>query len=155
VKKNILILCCGYPYASDAGFGYHVWKMLEKTKLPENVDIMEVGQSACMVPHVIEGKDKLIVMDIFYTNDKPGSVVRLRQEEVRLLVHGKTDVAKLHLMDTLQAIKLTGKCPETIFIGVVPVDAETISERLTPEIESKIPVVIEIIVKEINSGSPD
>jgi hydrogenase maturation protease len=153
MKKNILILCCGYPYASDAGFGYHVWKALEKTKLPENVDIMEVGHSACMVPHVIEGKDKLIVIDIYNTDDKPGSVVRLRQNEVPLMVHGKTDTAKLHLLDTLQGIELTGKCPETIFIGVVPVDTDTESERLTPEIESKVPVVIEMVMKEIDSWS--
>ncbi len=152
MKKNILILCCGYPYASDLGFGYHVAKVLEKMKLPENVDFMEVGLSACMVPHVIEGKDKMIVVDVFRTNDQPGSVVRLRQEEVPLTVHGKTDPAKLHLIETLEGIKLTGKCPETIFIGVVPADTETESERLTPEIESKVPIVIEMILKEINSG---
>jgi hydrogenase maturation protease len=151
MQKNILILCCGYLYASDAGFGYHVFKVLEKMKLPENVDFMEVGFSACMVPHVIEGKDKLIVVDIFHTNDKPGSIVRLRQEEVPLMVRGKTDTAKLHLMDTLEQIKLTGKCPETVFIGVVPVDTETEGERLTPEVESKIPAVIEMIMKEIES----
>lgn len=153
MKKNILILCCGYPYASDLGFGYHVAKVLEKMKLPENVDFMEVGLSACMVPHVIEGKDKMIVIDTFQTNDQPGSVVRLRQEEVPLTVHGKTDIAKLHLIETLEGIQLTGKCPETIFIGVVPVDTETEGERLTPEIESKIPAVIEMIMKEINSES--
>jgi hydrogenase maturation protease len=153
MKKNILILCCGYPYATDAGFGYHVWKALEKTKLPANVDVMEVGNSACMIPHVIEGKDRLIVIDIFHTADKPGSVVRLKQEEVPLKVKGRTDVDKLHLIDALRGIKLTGKCPETIFIGVVPVDTETEGERLTPEIESKVPVVIEMVMKEINSGS--
>ena len=151
MKKNILILCCGYIYASDTGFGYHVWKVLEKMKLPENVDFMEVGFSACMVPHVIEGKDKLIVVDTFYTNDRPGTIVRMKQQEVPLIVKGKTDTAKLHLMDTLEQIKLTGKCPETVFIGVVPVDTETGSERLSPEVESKIPAVIEMIIEEINS----
>lgn len=153
MKKNILILCCGYPYASDAGFGYHVFKVLEKMKLPENVDLMEVGFSACMIPHIIEGKDRMIIVDIFHTNDQPGSVVRLRQEEVPLLVKGRTDTAKWHLMETLEEIKLTGKCPDTIFLGVVPVDTETEGESLTPEIESKIPIVIEMIMKEINSES--
>ena len=28
--KSILILCTGYPFACDRGFGYHVWKKLEK-----------------------------------------------------------------------------------------------------------------------------
>lgn len=151
MKKNILILCCGYPYATDAGFGYHMSKVLGRTKLPENVDFMEVGFSACMIPHVIEGKDKLIVVDIFHTNDEPGTIVRLRQEEVPLMVRGKTDTAKMHLLETLDQIRLSGKCPETIFIGVVPIDTATDSERLTPQIESKIPIVLEMIMKEINS----
>ena len=154
MQKNILILCCGYIYASDAGFGYHVWKVLEKMKLPENVDLMEVGYSACMVPHVIEGKDKLIVVDIFFTNDPPGSVVRLKQEEVPLRVpSGKTDTPKLQLMDTLEQTKLTGKCPDSVFIGVVPVDVQTEGDRLTPEVESKVPAIIEMIMEEIKSAA--
>jgi hydrogenase maturation protease len=155
LKKNILILCCGYPYTTDTGFGYHVWKALEKTKLPENVDVMEVGNSACMIPDVIEEHDRLIVIDMFHTANKPGSVVHLKQEEVPLKVKGRTDVDKLHLIDALQGMKLTGKCPATVFIGVVPVDTETPGESLTPEIESKVPVVIEMIMKEISSVSSD
>ena len=152
MQKNILILCCGYVYASDAGFGYHVFKALEKMKLPDNVDLMEVGFSACMIPDVIEGKDKLIVVDIFYTGDEPGAVVRLREEEVPLRVSdGKTDTAKLFLMDTLHQTKLIGKCPESVFIGVVPIDTKTEGERLTPEVEKQIPTVIEMIMEEIRS----
>jgi hydrogenase maturation protease len=155
MQKNILILGCGYLYASDAGFGYHVWKALEKMKLPANVDLMEVGFSACMIPHVMEGMDKLIIIDIFYTGDAPGTVVRLRQEEVPLRVSdGKTDAAKSHLMDTLNQIALIGKCPESIFIGVVPIDTMTESEQLTPEIASKVPVVIDMILKEIEATPP-
>jgi len=151
MKKNILIICCGHPYAGDGGFGCHVEKVLKQMKLPANVDVMEVGFSACMIPHVIEGKDKMIVVDIFYTQDTPGTVVRLTQEEVPLTVKGKTDTAKLHLLETLEQIKLTGKCPETLFVGIVPVRMEMGDEQLTPEIQSKVPVVIEMIMKEITS----
>jgi hydrogenase maturation protease len=151
MQKNILILCCGHPLFTDNGFGFHVAKALEKRGLPGNVDLMEVGFSACMVPHIIEGKDKLIIVDIFYTKDKPGTVVRLKQEEVPIVVNGKTDTSKWHLMEVLNEMKLLGDCPETIFIGVVPVDAHTESESLSPEIEGKVEVAVEMILKEINS----
>jgi hydrogenase maturation protease len=107
-----------------------------------------------MVPHIMEGKDKLIIVDIFHTKDKPGTVVRLKQEEVPVLVNGKTDTAKWHLMETLDQIKLIGKYPETIFIGVVPIDTQTESESLSPEIEGKVGVAIEMIMKEINAVPP-
>jgi hydrogenase maturation protease len=150
LKKNILILCCGYPYATDSGFGYHVFKALEKMQLPGNVDLMEVGYSACMVPHVIEGMDKLIIIDTFYIQGEPGTILRLKPEEVPLMtLAGKTDTSKLHLMDELNMLKLIGKCPATTFIGIIPQDSETESERLTPEVENKIPVVIEMLMNEI------
>jgi hydrogenase maturation protease len=150
MRKNILILCCGYPYATDEGFGYHIFKALEKMQLPGNVEIMEVGYSACMVPHVIEGMDRLIIVDAFYIQGEPGTILRLKPEEVPLTtLAGKTDTAKLHLMDELNMLKLIGKCPETIFIGVIPKDSETESESLTPEVEKKIPVVIEMVLNEV------
>ncbi|MFZ5906206.1 MAG: hydrogenase maturation protease [Nitrospirota bacterium] len=151
MKKNILILCCGHPYVGDTGFGCHVEQVLKQMKLPENVDLMEVGFSACMIPSVIEGMDKMIVVDTFYTQDPPGAIVCLKPEEVPLTVKGKTDTAKLHLIETLEQIKLIGKCPETLFIGVVPVSTEMGDEKLSPEIQSKMPVVIEMIMKEISS----
>ena len=149
MEKNILILCCGYPWATDMRFGYHISKVLEKTKLPENVEFMEVGGSACMVPAYVEGKDKLIVVDIFRVNAPPGTIVRLKPEEVPVTVGGITDISKDHLMEMLDQIKISGKCPEAIFIGIVPKDTTTMSEKLTPEIEDKVPEVIDLILKEI------
>ena len=151
--KNILILCAGHPYFCDKGFGFHVAKVLERMQLPENVEVMEVGESASEVPHIIEGKDKMIVVDVFQTTDEPGTILRLKPKEVPISVDGVTDVAKFHLMETLEQIELIGKCPETIFIGVAPKDTKSVCLQLTPEIESKIPGVIDLILKEINKES--
>jgi len=152
MENNILILCSGYPFTSDTGFGFHVAKVLEKMHLPENVEFLEVGESASETPHIIEGKDKLIIVDVFQTKDKPGTVVRLKPEEVPIFVNGMWDIPKFHLMETLKQIELSGKLPETIFIGVVPKDITTMRSKLTPEIERKIPEVIDLIMKEINQG---
>jgi hydrogenase maturation protease len=152
--KNILILCIGYPYTSDRGFGYHVGKFLEKMELPENVECLEVGESASEFDYLIDGRDKMIVVDAFQTKDEPGTIVRLKPDEVPVTVDGVTDLGKYHLLDTLDQIGVSGKCPETLFVGVVPKDTETDTPRpqLTPEIEAKIPEVIDVILEEINKG---
>ncbi len=149
MEKNILILCCGYPYATDMAFGYHVWKVLEKMRLPDNVDVLEVGGSACMIPSFVEGKDKLIVIDIFRVDAKPGTVVRLTQDEVPITVDGRTDIDKYHLIEMLEQIKISGKCPEAIFIGVVPKDPRSPGEKLTPLVKKRIPKVIDLVMQEI------
>jgi hydrogenase maturation protease len=129
-----------------------VAEALEKMELPENVELMEVGESACEFPHIIEGKDKMIVVDVFLTKEEPGTIVRLKPEEVPVTVDGVSDIAKFHLMETLEEITVSGKCPETVFVGVVPknVEVETPSPQLTPEVERRIPEVIDLIMKEIN-----
>lgn len=148
--KSVLILCTGYPYTCDTGFGYHVAKVLEKMELPENVEFMEVGESASEFPHLIDGMDKMIVVDVFQVNAEPGTIVCLSPKEVPVTVNGVTDVAKFHLIETLEQIKMSGKCPETLFIGVVPRDVHTQCMQLSPEIKSKIPEVIELIMERIN-----
>ena len=149
-KKKILILCTGYHFGTDAAFGYHVSKVLEKMKLPENVEMIEVGEFASLIPHDIDGRDKLIVIDVFRTGDKPGTIVRLKPEEMPIHWDDATDVAKFHLLEMLQEFFLMGKYPETILLGVVPKDIKTIGTELTPEIEKKIPEVIDLIMKEVN-----
>jgi len=149
-KKNILILCTGYHYGTDASFGYHVSKVLEQMKLPENVEMMEVGEFASLIPNDVEGRDKLIVIDVFRTGAEPGTIVRLKPEEMPIPWDDATDVAKFHLLEMLQDFYLMGKCPETVLLGVVPKDIKTIGTELTPEIEKKIPEVIEVIMKEIS-----
>ena len=149
MRKDILILCCGYPYQTDKRFGYQVAKVLEGVRLPENVESVEVGESACMIPSFIADRKKLIVIDVFQTKDKPGTIVRLKPEEVPVTVDGLTDIPKFHLMETLDQLRLIGTLPETIFIGVVPKDIVTESLTLTPETESKISPVIDLILEEI------
>lgn len=150
MEKKILILCCGYPYQTDRRFGYEISKRLEKIKLPENVEFMEVGESACMMPSVIANAEKVIIIDTFQTKDSPGTVVRLKTSEVPITVNGLTDIAKHHLItETLHGLTVTGECPDIIWIGVVPKDIQTETEQLTPEIEDKIPAVIDMILKEL------
>jgi len=149
--KTILILCGGHPFACDDGFGYHVAKRLWEMDLPENVECMECGYSASEFPDIIDGKDKMIFVDAFRSDKEPGTVLRMKPDELELIVDGITDVPKLHLMELLDQIAISGKCPQTVFIGVVPKETNTTSEQLTPEVETKIPEVIDLIMQEIST----
>jgi hydrogenase maturation protease len=151
-KKNILILCAGFPFTTDTSLGYHIFKVLEKMKLPENMELMEIGEFSSLIPSVIEGKDKIIVVDVYQTEDEPGTVVRLKPEDISIQWSDATDVAKFHLLEMLQDLYLMGKYPETALIGVVPKDIKTIGAEPTPEIKRKIPDVIDLIIREITDG---
>jgi len=152
-KKNILVLCVGYPFQGDTGFGYHVFKALEKVDLPANVELLEVGESASEFDYLIDGREKMIVVDSFQTKDPAATIVQLKKNEVPMTVDGVTDIGKYHLLDTLEQIQISGHCPETLFIGIVPKSVEpmTPQPQLTPEVEEKVPEVIDIILKKIEN----
>jgi hydrogenase maturation protease len=158
MEKNILIICCGFPHETDKGFGYYVFKSLEKIVFPDNVDLMEVGESACLIPGFIHGKDLLIVIDFYKTGEEPGTIVVLkRKEDVPLTTNGITDVPKLHFMETLEQIEVSGKLPQIIFLGVVPKDTVTsvARPRLTSEVKKQVPKVAKMvkkIVEEFKAG---
>jgi Ni,Fe-hydrogenase maturation factor len=52
----------------------------------------------------------------------------------------------------LDQVAISGKCPETIFIGVVPKELHELSEEPTPEVKEKIPQVVDMILEEINNA---
>ncbi len=149
--KSILVLGGGNPYACDDGFGCHIVKKLLEMDLPENVECMDCGYSASEFVDEIDGRDKMIFVDAFRSGQEPGTVLRIKPEELELTVDGITDVAKMHLIEILDEIAMSGKCPETVLIGVVPKEINTTSEDLTPEIEKKIPEVIDLIMEEIKN----
>jgi len=126
-------------------------KIFEGMELPENVELMEVGESASEFDYAIDGREKMIVVDAFQTKDAPGTIVRLKANEVPMTVNGLTDLGKYHVLDTLGQLEFSGHCPETIFMGIVPKDirTDTPKPQLTPEVEKKIPELVDLIMKEI------
>lgn len=149
--KNILILCVGYPFHGDTGIGYHVAEALGNINLPENVEVLEVGESVSEFDYLIDGREKMIVVDSFRTKDPCGTIVQLEASEVPMTVDGVTDLGKYHILDTLEQIQMSGHCPETLFIGVTPKDFETMTPEptLTPEVKEKIPEVVNRIMEQI------
>jgi hydrogenase maturation protease len=141
--------------ACDDGFGYHVYQVMKDMDLPENVELMECGYSASECVWLIDGKDKMIVVDVFRSSHmEPGTIVHMERDEVELTIDGVTDVPKDHLMEILDEINISGgKSPDTVFIGVVPFEQNKKSDVCTPEIQDKIPVVVDMVLEEIKKYS--
>jgi len=150
VKKK-LILCIGYPFSCDKGLGYHVSKVLEQMELPEDVELLEVGESVSEFDYTIDGREKMIVVDSFQTGETPGKIVSLRTEEVPMTVNGVTDMGKYHMLDTIEQIAMSGHCPDIVFMGIVAKDVktDTPTPKLSPEVEEKVPELASLIVNEI------
>lgn len=152
-EKDVLILGIGNILMQDDGIGIHVLNELKKMNLPDQVELMDGGTGGFHLIPIIEGKKKLIILDAILSEDKPGSVYRLKFEDID---YKNTPNISLHEAGIIEALKLSSvheKMPETVIIGVRPKEYKTFGLDVTPEIRKIFPKVIELVLKEVSHCS--
>src|SRR5208337_1128350 len=146
---EIVVAGCGNPLFADDGFGPAVIDEMEKLSLPDNVLIVDAGLGG---PHFIftlldpEVTKKLVIVDIADYGAEPGSITKLRVED--LPPGSYRDAHSWDLAEPLQRIK--DRVDITI-IGVQParVTAPEFEEGLSDELQKAIPKTIRVILETI------
>lgn len=151
---RIMVLGVGNILLKDEGFGIHVvWEMQKsraKLKIPPHVEIIDGGTLGLDLLHVIEGVDRLIVVDIINTEEPPGTIFRFRPQDIETVSTKKISFHQVTLFDVLHMAESSGKAPpDAMIIAVQPKEVNWGME-LTDELKKKIPEVIKLVVKEIS-----
>jgi hydrogenase maturation protease len=147
--KPILILGIGNILLKDEGVGVHTAKRMMEMALPPDVEVMDGGTMGLNLLFYIEGRKKVIVIDTVLVGDPPGTIYRFTDAS---LVDNKPMLRTAHGVDFTDVIRtstmLGTKPDEIIFIGIEP---ESLEEGLemTPTIEKRVPVLIKMVMKEL------
>jgi coenzyme F420 hydrogenase subunit delta len=144
---EIVIAGCGNPLFADDGFGPAVIEEMQKLQLPDNVAIIDAGLGG---PHFIftlldpAVTKKLIIVDIADYGAEPGSVTKLRVED--LPPGAYRDAHSWDLTEPLQRIK---DQIEITIIGCQPakVTAPEFELGLSDEVQNAIPKTIRVILE--------
>ena len=151
--QNIVILGIGNLLLSDEGVGVHVANKLMEMDLPEGVSVVEGGTDGFRLLNIITEADRLIVIDSVMTGAAPGSIYKFNIEEVKNCPSGfKTSVHQIGILEVINMSGLIGKTPHTTVIGIEPQSLE-MGMELSPEINDKIPRIIEIVLDELKRSS--
>jgi coenzyme F420 hydrogenase subunit delta len=144
--SEIVIAGCGNPLFADDGFGPAVIEEMYRLQLPDNVSITDAGLGG---PHFIftlldpEVTKKLIIVDIADYGAEPGSITKLRVED--LPPGAYRDAHSWDLTEPLQRIK---DQIEVTIIGVQParVTAPEFELGLSDELKKAIPKAVQVIL---------
>jgi hydrogenase maturation protease len=151
--QNILILGIGNILLKDEGIGVHVVNKLKEMSFPDNVEVLDGGTAGLDLVDFIAGYKKLIVIDAVTTGDKPGTIYRLTEENLDIKPKA---IMSFHDIDFLDALHMSDvmkeKPEEIIVIGIEPKDMSD-GIDLSPEIEERIPRIIEIVMEELRSSN--
>lgn len=153
IPPKITILGVGNELLSDEGVGVHVIKKLREMDVPPGIEVIEGGTDGFGLFNIICETDHLVVIDSLKGGGKAGSIYRFNVKDAPNCPDSfKTSVHQIGILEVLHLSGLIGKTPETIIFGIEPKKITTGME-LSPEIQEKIPRLIELVLDEINELS--
>ena len=150
-KKDVKIIGFGNKYRSDDGIGTRVVEELEKLDYFKDIEIIDGGTSGSDLIFLIKGCSKIIIIDAIDAGQNVGDVVNIKINDIEEFIRRDYKSLSLHdlnLVDILKLIKALKIDADISIIGVKPKKMD-FGDRLSPEIEKKIPEIISLVKKEI------
>ena len=142
--NDTLVLGIGNLVLQDEGFGIHVVQELERSGLlPPGVDLLDGGCAGLHLMGYIQNYSRLIVIDAALDSYPAGTVRRLRPSfgEFPPLV----TVHEIGLKDLLEALTLTGHCPDTEMIVCSVKKYDSLGTTLSPPVLAAVPRAIALL----------
>jgi hydrogenase maturation protease len=147
--KHILILGVGNLLLSDEGVGVHVAQKMMKMDLPPEVQVVEGGTDGFGLVNVILEADRMILIDAVKGGGQPGSIYRFDIDDCPPYPDlFKTSVHQISILEVINLSSLIGSPPQTTIIGVEP-QCLNMGMELSPQIEAKLPKIIQMIKEQV------
>lgn len=148
--KDILIIGVGNILLGDEGIGVYVIRELQKLRLPENVELLDMGVATFPLMSSLAGRKKVIIVDAVKAGGNPGYIYRLLPDDIEkeegnfLSLH---DMGIASILATFQPEMMPG---EIVIIGIEPGEIKWGMELSSP-LKQKLPQIISYIFKEIST----
>ncbi len=144
---KILIVGIGNLLCRDEGIGVHVIQEMKNMRLPDHIELLDIGTSTMDLVSYLEGVKKMIVIDAMKAGGTPGVIYKCKPEDLIPKGEGPISLHEIGLLETLTMAKKMGMEIDTVIIGVEPKVLDWGME-LTEEVKIKIPTIIEAVLKE-------
>ncbi len=135
----------------DDGAGIAAAQELGGRRLPRGVEVVDGGTGGITLLHLMEGADKVILIDAVLMGKSPGSIERFGSEALE--EEGGTPLS-LHQGGLPQVFALgreLGLLPgEIVLYGIEP---DSVAERLglSHRVEAALPVLVERLLEELRT----
>jgi hydrogenase maturation protease len=144
------MLGIGNLIMSDDGVGVRVVQRLsEGYSFPPEVEILDGGTLGLDLLPLLEGLDRLLIVDAMETGGPPGTIVRLTGDEIPLAFETRLSAHQMGLKDLLAVSRLLGNpLPEMVLLGVQPECIE-LGMELSPPVAAVLDTLVEMVLREL------
>lgn len=152
--RDTLVVGLGNPLRGDDGVGVRVVQSLAMQELPVGVELSDGGTRGLELVNLMEGWQRVILVDAANVGKAHGEFVRFGLDEARLLgSHERISVHAAGLQDALLLAQVLGVLPEEVVIyGVQPARLDWDAE-LSPQVEAAVPEIARCILNELYERS--
>jgi hydrogenase maturation protease len=155
-RDRILVLGLGNLLMGDEGVGIHAVQELAKRSMPGNVDVVDAGTPGVDLLSLLEGYDRVLIIDAVDAGEKPGAVLRLTAEQVAASSGGFP--LSLHQTDILEVLRLAAfvgrLLPPIVIYGIQPDDLGWGTD-LSLTVRSRLPRLLDAVEKELVNTTRD
>ncbi len=148
--KHTLIIGFGNPLLGDEGIGVRVVEELKGLELPDGVTVVDGGTAGLGLLGLMEGHQRVIIVDAADMGQPLGQVVRFTPSEAWFkAAEAPLSLHQIGLGEVLALSEALEVAPaELVILGVQPGRLE-VGAELSPEVEGAIPQIIRIILDEL------
>lgn len=148
---KITVLGIGNILLRDEGVGVKVLEHLKEYNLSKEVELIDGGTATLSLFPIFTETDHLIVIDAVKGGMTPGTTYRLGLSDLMPTEGSSISLHDLGLLEALDMAKRIGKSPKSVVIfGIEPKEIDWGME-LSPEINTKLPEIATLIIKEIET----
>jgi len=150
MQPGTLILGLGNPLRGDDGVGPRVVQELTRRGLPQGVVALDGGTGGLDVLQVMEGRERVVVVDAADIGRDPGQFVRFTLGQARLA--GAVRAFSLHdagLSEVLALANALGRpLPDLVIFSVQPAEIGW-KTALSPAVEAALPALVDAVLDEL------
>jgi hydrogenase maturation protease len=145
------VLGLGNILLSDEGVGVRVVERLqERYVFPPDVQMLDGGTLGLDLMPYVENADRLLVVDALEMSAAPGTVARLRGEEVPAFLGPKISPHQMGLADLLAAARLCDCYPEELVLWGVQPEVMDVGLDLSPSVAAQVETLVENVLAELS-----
>ena len=135
---------------TDDGVGVRVvHRLAAEHRFPPGVAVVDGGTLGLDLLPLLDGVDRLLIVDAVETGGPPGTLMRLEGEEIPMAFRTKLSPHQMGLQDLLAVAELQGSRPrEMVLWGVQPASIE-VGMELSPTVATRVDGLLERSLAEL------
>lgn len=152
-RARVVVLGVGNLLRRDEGVGVLlVRELLARYRLPPGVRAVDAGTAGLRVLPLLEGADRVVVVDAVDVGAPAGTVVRLAPEELPPAAAPSLSVHEAGPLETLEVLAaVRGRTVPAVVVGVQPGDLSPWDDRLTEPVRAALPEALAAVVAELEA----